>query len=273
MPLLATISACCALSAGVGAPSGDNAYAFARELALAGSRPAAGIRERNAHRRVASRLRSAGLKVETDVFRVPGRGRSRNIVGIVDTPASCLRVVMAHADTVPPSPGADDNASGVGAIVAIADALGGVAPSCDVWLVATGAEERIYTGQPDHLGAAAVVRRLKRLGRRDDLRWALSIDEVGRGSSFWIRSKARRPSLETALITAGHQAGVHVKWVADGPGGGNSDHRELTLAGLVAAKIGVPNDAHRHTAADRVGRLQQSAFRRALTAVWPVVAR
>jgi hypothetical protein len=49
------------------------------------------------------------------------------------------------------------------------------APRCDVRLVATGAEERLYTGSPDHLGARALARTVPR--RR--LRYALSLDEVG----------------------------------------------------------------------------------------------
>ena len=68
---------------------------------------------------------------------------------------------MAHADTVPPAPGADDNASGVGTSSPSPrrSAKPAGAP-CDPWLVATGSEERPYTGRPDHLGAAALVRRL-----------------------------------------------------------------------------------------------------------------
>ena len=52
--------------------------------------------------------------------------------------------------------------------------------------MATGAEERIYTGSPDHLGALA----LTRIVPRARLRYALSIDEVGRGTRFRLRSPA-----------------------------------------------------------------------------------
>lgn len=273
MEIAATLAtACCAVAAASG-PSGDDAYKFARTLALAGPRPAAGSRERNAHARVAKRFRAAGLRVETDTFRVAGKGTSRNVVGILDRPATCLRIVMAHADTVPPSPGADDNGSGVGTLVAIGDVLATSGASCDVWLVATGAEERIYTGQPDHLGSLAIVRRIKRLQRRADVQWALSVDEVGRGASFWIRSKRSRARLEGQMIASGHANGIGVKWVADGAGGGKSDHRELARSGYVAAKLGVPNDPDRHTAADRVSRLQRSSFSKALDVVWPVLSR
>ncbi len=185
---------------------------------------------------------------------MPGHGRSRNVVGIYDSPSDCLHVLVAHADSVPPSPGADDNASGVGTLVALAPRLSAIGPACDVWLIATGAEERPYTGQPDHLGALAAVPRVKR--RANDLRFVLSLDEVGRGSTFHLRSRANRKRVEGRIVKAGRGA---VRWVADS-GTGNSDHREFALAGLPAAKLGVPDDPLRHTAGDTPGRLQPRAF-------------
>jgi len=240
--------------------SDDPGYVFARELALAGPRPAAGAAERRAHVRVADEFASAGLTVTSDSFRVPGHGRSRNVIGALARPRECLFILMAHADTVPPSPGAVDNASGVGTLVALAPELAALQPRCDVWLVATGAEERIYTGQPDHLGASALVRRVRARGRAADLRWALSLDEVGRGRELWLRSRGRR-RFERRVLDAATGTGVRARWVAD-EGSGNSDHREFGLAGFTAGKLGVPNFPSRHTAADRAGRLRPGAFAR-----------
>jgi hypothetical protein len=238
----------------------DPGYAFARSLALAGPRPAGGAAERRAQRRAAAAFGAAGLTVTQDRFPVPGRHHSRNVTGALETPRDCLWILMAHADTVPPSPGAEDNASGVGALVALAPRLGPLQPRCDVWLVATGAEERIYTGQPDHLGASALVRRIRARGRPRDLRWALALDEVGRGRRMWLRSPRRR-GFERRVLAAAPAAGLAVRWVAD-EGSGNSDHREFSLAGLVAGKLGVPDNPLRHTAADRAGRLRAATFPR-----------
>jgi aminopeptidase YwaD len=237
----------------------DPGYAFARDLALAGPRPAAGAAEKRAHRQVATAFTAAGLTVVRDPFAVAGLGRSRNVIGALDTPADCLWILMAHADTVPPSPGAEDNASGVGTLAAFAPELAALQPRCDVWLVATGAEERIYTGQPDHLGASALVRRV-RARRPGDLRWALSLDEVGGGREMWLRSPRRR-TLETRVRAAAAGTGLRVRWVAD-EGTGNSDHREFGLAGLTAAKLGVDDNPIRHTAGDRVGLLRPGVFPR-----------
>ena len=222
----------------------------------AGPRPAGSAAERRAHARVEKRFRAAGLRIAHDRFRVPGHGRSRNVVGIFDTPADCLVVLIAHTDSVPPAPGADDNASGVGTLVALAPRLRTVGPACDVWLIASGAEERPYTGQADHLGARAAVPRVKQ--RAGDLRFVLSLDEVGRGTTFHLRSPAANPR---AASRAGSSARAAAPCAGSPtPARGNSDHREFALAGLPAAKLGVPDDPLRHTAADTPSRLQPRAF-------------
>jgi aminopeptidase YwaD len=255
------------------APSATAAYDFAAQLAQAGPRPAGGAAERRAHHRVASRFRAAGLRVGLERFAVPGKGTSRDAIGIRDTPARCLVIAMAHADTVPPTPGADDNASGVGTIVALAPALAAnPAPECDTWLVATGSEERPYTKQPDHLGASALVRRLKRTHPLRDVRLALSLDEVGRGERFELRSPVprARPVVEQPILDAAKRAGVNVTWLRDSATG-NSDHRELALAGAPATKLGVPDEPVRHTARDTPDRLQRGAFARVLRVIWPLI--
>jgi Zn-dependent M28 family amino/carboxypeptidase len=258
---------CCA-AASV-APSGDEAYRFAVSLARQGPRPAASAAERRAHQRVASRFRAVGLRVGYERFRVPGKGMSRNVIGIKDSPADCLVIAMAHTDSVPPAPGADDNASGVGTLVALARSLATEpAPACDVWLVATGAEERPYTKTPDHLGASALVNRLRKMDRLGDVRLALSLDEVGRGSRFDLHSTADAPreNVERRIMARGT-----VKWVKDPAGEGNSDHRELARAGAPAAKLGVPSEPCRHTACDTPDRLERGAFTRILRIVWPLL--
>jgi len=256
--MLATAAATLAL---MGAAD-DPGYTFARELALAGGRPAASAAEKRAHQRIAAAFDEAGLTVTRNPFTVTGIGRSRNVIGALARPRDCLFILMAHIDTVPPSPGAEDNASGVGTLAAFAPQLERLTPRCDVWLVATGAEERIYTGRPDHLGSSALVRRVQRRGRTQDLRWALSLDEVGRGRAMWLRSPARR-RFERRVLRAADGTGLNVDWVGeDGAAAGNSDHREFNLAGLTAAKLGVPDNPLRHTAADRAHRLRNGTFPR-----------
>jgi hypothetical protein len=243
------------------------AYRVAVSIARDGPRPAGSVRERRAQDRIARRFARAGLEVRRQRFGVPGHGHSRNVIGEWQG-HRCLRVIMAHSDTVPPSPGGDDNASGLGALAALAPRLRSLGSSCTVWLVATGAEERIYTGQPDHLGALA----LTRIVPRKRLRYALSLDEVGRGTRFTLRSPvaAPRSRVEGELLAAARRTDVDVRWLADA-GTGNSDHREFELAGMRGVKLSVPDEPVRHTAADTPDRLQRGAFRRVLRVVEAVL--
>ena len=243
-----------------------SAHELATRLASWGPRPAASSAEARAQRLVARGFERAGLRTGIQEFRVPGRGRSRNVIGVHDTDASCLRIVMAHSDTTPNAPGANDNASGVAVVSELAPRLDRIEPACDVWLVATGAEERIYTGSPDHLGALALARRVRSRGGGRRLEWALSLDEVGRDRPFWLRSPAPSPrrAVEGDLLAAARRARVPVSWVRD-ESTGNSDHREFELLGLPAAKLGVGagGEPCRHSPCDRAGRLDPVSLRQA----------
>jgi hypothetical protein len=245
------------------APVPADAYGVATQISSWGPRPATSAREARAHRLMGRVFRRAELRVGVQEFRVPGRGRSRNVIGVYDTPRSCLRIVMAHADTTPAGPGANDNASGLGVVASLAGRLRLIKPWCDVWLVATGAEERVYTGSPDHLGALALARRARSHGARKRLRYTLSLDEVGRDRPFWLRSPvdAPRPSVEGALLAAADRAGTPVSWVRD-ESTGNSDHREFELLGLPGAKLGVGagGEPCRHMACDRPSRVDRKSL-------------
>ena len=272
---LAAAAACCGVeSAAAGGGAAHRAATFlAGEI---GPRPAASAAELRAHRFVRERFEAAGLETRYVRFAVPGKGRSRNVVGVHDGPRRCLKIVMAHADSVPQSPGANDNASGVGVVVALASRLDVLDPRCDVWLVATGAEERPYTGTADHLGALALVRHLRGRGDAGRLRFALSLDMVGRGRGFHLRSphdRARR-GVERDVLAAGRRQGVPLRFRPDS-GTGNSDHREFELAGLPALAMQVRDaeDACYHTACDGPRRLQRRALGRVLRVTESVLRR
>ena len=277
--VLRTPIALLALAALVGASplgsEGPSPYRAAVHLSgKIGSRPSASKNERRAHAYLARQFREAGLEVATKPFRIRGRGQSRNVIGRLETPASCLIILMAHTDSVPPGHGAIDNASGVGVLVALAPELSGLNPGCDVWLVATGSEERQVTGLPYHAGAAALVKQVKAEGRARDLRFALSLDEVGLGRRFYLRSphSGTRDGVESEILAAARRAEVTVRWVRDS-GTGNSDHREFELVGLPAAVMQVWRGIFPcgHMACDRPRLLQKPALKRALRIAEEVV--
>jgi len=96
---------------------------------------------------------------------VPGGARSSEIV-----------LVGAHYDTVPGTPGADDNASGVAGLIEIARALRGARPARTVKLVAFVNEEPpfFYFGE---MGSRVYARAARKRG--DDIRVMLSLEMLG----------------------------------------------------------------------------------------------
>jgi len=116
---------------------------------------------------------------------------------------------------------------------------------------------------PDHLGALALAHRARAHGARRRLRFALSLDEVGRDRPFWLRSpvEAPRARVEGALLAAAGRVGTPVSWVRD-ESTGNSDHREFELLGLPGAKLGVGagGEPCRHMACDRPSRLDPKSL-------------
>ena len=251
----AVIAAAAAAVASAAEPP-DPGYSSRAPSPRAGPRPAARAAERRAHARVDAAFRPAGLRIAHDRFRVPGHGRSRNVVGMLDTPADCLVVLIAHTDSVPPAPGADDNASGVGTLVALAPAPRRHRPACDVWLIATGAEERPYTGQADHLGA------LRRRPARQAPRGGPAVRALAR------RGRARHdvpPAL--ARATAAERRGPDRPRRPRAPCAGSPTPAPATPTtassrspACPAAKLGVPDDPLPPHRGDTPSRLQPRAF-------------
>ena len=91
-------------------------------------------------------------------------------------------IVVAHLDGVSAGPAANDNGSGIGALLEVARLLG---DRSGVLYAALGAEERVMTGSKLHLGSARLLRSLGPADRRS-VRLVLSLDMVGYGPALNI---------------------------------------------------------------------------------------
>ena len=125
---------------------------------------------------IAARFAAAGASVESQPFDVLGR-RYRNVIGRFGAGRGSKVVVGAHYDAIAGTPGADDNASGVAALIELAHLLGRQSPEREVELVAYVLEEPPFfrTGQ---MGSAVHAKSLADAGA-----------EIGRASCrerVWI---------------------------------------------------------------------------------------
>ena len=236
-----------AASASGSAISGQRAVAFVRELAALGPRPAGSGAERRAGRLVEAELRRLGYQVATQPFRLPRGGVSRNVVGT--SGGRPRAVLVAHLDGVRGTVAANDNGSGVAALLEAARAL---RARRGLWVAALGAEERFETGSPLHLGSARLMRGLSPALRRG-IRVALSLDMVAVGPTLNVRGLEPSPNRSARLALArARAAGITATYRQDT---GQSDHAELTRGGVPAAWIEWRWDECWHRPCDRPERL------------------
>jgi Zn-dependent M28 family amino/carboxypeptidase len=121
--------------------------------------------------------RAQGYDVTPQWYEVSGQ-RCANLEVACEgsEPAAGTLLVGAHYDTVPGAPGANDNASGVAAMLEISRLFRALAPAMTVRFVAFVNEEPPFfqTGQQGSLVYARAARR-----RGDDIRLMVSLETVG----------------------------------------------------------------------------------------------
>jgi aminopeptidase YwaD len=212
---------------------------------------------------VEDRLTRLGWSVERERFPTPAgiswgvpvpAGPSVNLVATRGDvrPGQPWLLVGAHLDTVPQSPGAEDNASGIGVLLAIAEALAGRRTRLPVVLVAFGSEEPRGPSDSDHhYGSTAYVAGLSATERRA-LRGMVALDRVGVGDVVPIGGPGaddlvRDDPVVGDLLRAGRRAGVPVT-VAGGER--SSDHWSFAQEGLPGVRLGSTPYAAYHSAAD-----------------------
>lgn len=121
-------------------------------------------------------LTDAGCDVRPQAYEVQGLRCENLEVTLAGRDARRVLVVGAHYDTVPGSPGADDNASGVAGLIEMARALRALPLACTVRLVAFVNEEPpfFFTRR---MGSAVYARAARRRG--DDIRLMVSLEMIG----------------------------------------------------------------------------------------------
>jgi aminopeptidase YwaD len=220
--------------------------------------------ERKAAAVVTARFAKLGLTPVVQSVPLPRGGASRNLV--FRSGGGPLRaIVVAHLDGVSAGPAANDNGSGIGALLEVARLLG---DRPGVLYAALGAEERVMTGSKLHLGSARLLRGLGPADRRS-VRLVLSLDMVGYGPTLNIRGLESRPNRSALIaLAAARRLGLAAAYLQDS---GQSDHEEFTRGGIPAAWVEWRWDPCWHTACDRTGRVRpeklSAAIRLAAAAV------
>jgi len=122
-------------------------------------------------------LAGAGHEVRRQTYEVGGK-ICENIEAEVrgSRRSDDIIVIGAHYDSVQGSPGANDNASGVAAILALARAFASTAPACTLRFVAfTNEEPPLF--QTEHMGSRVYAKRSRE--RREKIVLMLSLETIG----------------------------------------------------------------------------------------------
>ncbi|HEX2027462.1 MAG TPA: cell wall-binding repeat-containing protein, partial [Nitriliruptorales bacterium] len=149
-------------------------------VGAAGPRPAGGTADQAARDWLVTRFEEAGWEVAVEPFALPQGGSSANVVAVQrGDPRDAAHVVVGgHLDTVAGSPGANDNASGIGTLVALARELADEPTAVPLVLVGFGAEEFQPSDPPRHHVGSDVYA----AAHADRVAGMVSVDMIGDGS-------------------------------------------------------------------------------------------
>ncbi|MBE3034862.1 MAG: M28 family peptidase [Actinobacteria bacterium] len=242
----------------------NRALSDVRALEDIGVRSAGGGAEKRGAAFIAGRLVAAGAQPETRTFRLPNGKTSRNVVARFPGSTRKTIILGAHMDSKAPSPGANDNGSGCGALLEIARCLGRRQAYPTVELVFFGAEEMI-DANPDHhhFGSRYHVKHMS-AGARKNAAGMISVDMIGYGPHFVVRTMGNGPqSLRRLLLRQARERGIRMSYLRDPGESGWSDHEAFELAGIPAAWIEWRDDPVYHTSADTSGHLVAAKVRTA----------
>lgn len=130
-----------------------------------------------AEKYITTELTRAGWQVKREVYKVKGIECANLVAEKIGTlkPVEIV-VIGAHYDTVPITPGADDNASGVAVLLALARELSEAKPEYTLRLVAFANEEPIYF-QTAFMGSRVYARACK--VRREKIVAMVSLECLG----------------------------------------------------------------------------------------------
>ncbi len=181
------------------------------ELTATGPRVAGSPEEHLTADYLAYLIDDLNLPINVDHVQLPNELGSRNVWTMIgDGPTTVL--LGAHYDSVPGSPGIDDNGSGVAVLSELMTRLAADPPQTLTVIVAFfGAEERLsgYPASAHHYGSRQMASDMEAQGNLPD--FMLSVDMVGVGDRLLaVRYNQTDPTARDLLVSAGESVGVTV---------------------------------------------------------------
>jgi hypothetical protein len=228
--------------------SKSRAMKHVRKLAKGiGVRVRATSGEKRGARYIKKKFRRLGYKVNIQKFEVDG-GTSRNVVAWWPGARKYPVVIGGHMDSVPGSPGANDNASGVAVVLELARIFADRRPTRYIKWVAFGSEE-FGADARHHVGSQVYVNRLSDKGRRR-MAGMISVDMIADGRPLIVGTAGIGPEIvaRTLLRRIG-RAGIEVAYRTTCD---CSDNGPFERAGIPAAFAWSGDEPNYHLPSDTV---------------------
>lgn len=241
-----------------------NALRDIRALAGFGVRQEGSIAEKTGARYVAAQLTSLGYSPRLETFALPNGKTSQNVIAVAKGSSDRTIVLGAHVDSKPPSPGANDNASGCAALLEIARILSVNPATATVTFVWFGSEEMMDSNSSHHhFGSRFHVAHMSHAEKQATV-GMISVDMIGYGSEFVSRTMGRGPqSMSDLLISRGKSLGLPAHYLVDQGSTGQSDHEAFEFAGIPVSWVEWRTDPVYHTAGDTSTHVNSTLVRRA----------
>jgi Zn-dependent M28 family amino/carboxypeptidase len=157
---------------------------------------------------IAGHFRQAGAAVEFQTFSV-GKKQFRNVIGRFNAGRGSRVIIGAHYDSCGEQPGADDNASGVAALIELGYILGRNPPATPVEVVAYVLEEPPFF-QSGMMGSAIHAKSVA--GDKANVRGVIVLEMVGCFSDEWGSQAYPAPVLRLLYPSRANFIGVVGRW-------------------------------------------------------------
>lgn len=244
-----------------------------------GRREATSPGYRDAAEHVEAVLNGLGFKARRQSLRVPAgvswgvrvrAGTTTNVIGEpqgFDQRAPHL-IVGAHLDTVPQSPGANDNGSGVAAVLELARLASLEPPPLPIVFIAFAAEEPRGSGDArHHYGSRAYVDAMDR-AERDALVGMISLDRVAYGTVVEVCTGGRGPdTLQRTVLSNAKSLDIRATRCTSR----TSDHWSFEKAGMTGVRLGGPRNPGYHSARDTMREISGSMLARVGRLTWETI--
>lgn len=225
-----------------------------------GVRAAGTLGERRGANYIENRLKSQGYNARRQSFKIANGAISSNVIAEKQGQVPSQKFIIgAHYDSKSPSPGANDNGTGVGVLLEMAKLFKNRSVKPTIIFVFFGAEERVGRNSNNHhFGSRYFVTRMTPASKKQTTSM-ISVDMVGFGSAFHVRSMRRGPmTLVNKLLNFAKQKNYPLTYLKDPGKSGWSDHEAFELAGIPSAWLEWRDDPTYHSKRDNYEHIQWS---------------